>query len=148
MPDEFISEGIVNGFRDKDIVNKRVLLARAAVVRPELAIGLSNLGAYVDEVPLYNTVTDTDVDSMGRKMLVDGEIDVTTFTSSSTVNNLASALNNDIRYVNDTTIACIGPVTAAAAADLDLQVDIVAEEHTIPGLVKSIIEHFERDRKV
>lgn len=148
MPDEFISEGIVDGFKDKDIANKRVLLPRAADVRSELSTGLKKLGAYVDEIPVYNIVTPSNVDSIGRQMLIDGEIDVTTFTSSSTVNNLASFLNDGIQHVNDTIIACIGPVTAAAATDLGLRVDIVAEEHTIPGLVQAIVGYFESTRKV
>ena len=35
-------------------------------------------------------------------------------------------------------VACIGPITAASAEAAGLQVDVVASEHTIPGLVGAI----------
>jgi uroporphyrinogen-III synthase len=77
-------------------------------------------------------------------MLIDGEIDITTFTSSSTVRNLVSLLGKDWQSVNNTTVACIGPITAAAATDSGLTVDVVAREHTIPGLVQAIVERYEQ----
>ena len=43
------------------------------------------------------------------------------------------------------TIACIGPITAQTAADAGLRVDVVAREHTIPGLVAALTEHAGRD---
>jgi uroporphyrinogen-III synthase len=39
-------------------------------------------------------------------------------------------------------IACIGPVTAAAAKKYGFCVDIFQEDFTIPGLVKALIEYF------
>ena len=41
-----------------------------------------------------------------------------------------------------TTIACIGPVTAQTARELGLEPDLVAEEHTIEGLVQAILERY------
>ncbi len=38
-------------------------------------------------------------------------------------------------------IACIGPITADTARELGLRVDVVADEHTVPGLVTAIREH-------
>jgi len=105
--------------------------------------GLGRLGALVDEIPVYRTVQPQETLSRGKQMLMDGEIDVTTFTSSSTVRNLISLLDRDWQSVNNTTVACIGPVTAAAAVDSGLTVDVVAREHTIPGLVQAIIERYE-----
>ncbi len=37
-------------------------------------------------------------------------------------------------------IACIGPITAQTARELGLQVDVVAEEHTVQGLVRAMRE--------
>ena len=45
------------------------------------------------------------------------------------------------------TIACIGPVTARAAEKNGLHVAITAKEHTIPGLVSSIVEAFSTDKE-
>jgi len=144
MPEEYVSENIVKGFSDKDISSKRILLPRAEEARPELVEGLSRLGALVDEIPVYRTVLPSETLSRGKQMLKDGEIDITTFTSSSAVRNLVSLLGKDWQYVNNTTVACIGPTTAAAAVDLGLTVDVVAREHTIPGLVQAIVERYEQ----
>jgi uroporphyrinogen-III synthase len=35
-------------------------------------------------------------------------------------------------------VACIGPVTARTAARLGIRVDVVAEEHTVAGLVEAL----------
>jgi uroporphyrinogen-III synthase len=35
-------------------------------------------------------------------------------------------------------VACIGPVTAQTARDCGLAVDVVAEEHTIEGLIAAV----------
>jgi len=143
MPEEYISESIIEGFADKDISDKRILLPRAEEARPELVEGLSRLGALVDEISVYRTALPSETSSRGKQMLIDGEIDITTFTSSSTVRNLVSLLGRDWQSVNNTTVACIGPITAAAAVDLGLTVDVVAIEHTIPGLVQAIVERYE-----
>jgi uroporphyrinogen III methyltransferase/synthase len=39
-------------------------------------------------------------------------------------------------------IACIGPVTAAAAKKQGFTVHIYQEEFTIPGMVESLVAHF------
>ncbi|MEE8174687.1 MAG: uroporphyrinogen-III synthase, partial [Dehalococcoidia bacterium] len=49
--------------------------------------------------------------------------------------------------LNETTIACIGPVTAATAAELGLKVDIAAREHTIPGLVAAIVKGLDKPQE-
>ena len=80
-------------------------------------------------------------------MLLAGEIDIVTFASSSTVTNLLSLIGGEQEVLERVTVACIGPVTAATAAKAGLKVDIVAHEHTIPGLVEALEEYFQRDRK-
>jgi uroporphyrinogen III methyltransferase/synthase len=74
-------------------------------------------------------------------MLSAGEIDIITFTSSSTVKNFAALLDGyDLSQLPaSVTIACIGPVTADTARELGLKVDIVADEYTIPGLVEALV---------
>ena len=73
-------------------------------------------------------------------------MDAVTFTSSSTVTNLAKLLGGDIEPINRTVVACIGPITAATARDLGIRVDVVAKRQTVEGLVGSLIDHFEGER--
>ena len=75
-------------------------------------------------------------------MLLDGEIDIVTFTSSSTVANLISMLGDDWQVIKRTRTACIGPITAATAREAGLEVDITAQEQTIAGLVAAIEEAY------
>jgi uroporphyrinogen III methyltransferase/synthase len=144
VPDSFVSEAVVDGLRGYGIDGRRVLLPRADLAREALASGLSSLGAAVHEVAAYHTVTPEDAGARLREILTEG-IDVATFTSSSTVKNLAQLLDGDLGLLSGVTIACIGPITAAGARELGLNVDIVASEYTVEGLVDALEAHFARD---
>jgi uroporphyrinogen-III synthase len=67
--------------------------------------------------------------------------DVVTFTSSSTVTRFLEVAGAD-RVPS--TVACIGPITAATARDAGLAVDVEADEHTVPGLVAALVAHVAR----
>ncbi|HEX9674557.1 MAG TPA: uroporphyrinogen-III synthase, partial [Anaerolineales bacterium] len=42
-------------------------------------------------------------------------------------------------------LACIGPITAAAARREGLRADIVASRYTAEGLVEALISHFQQE---
>ena len=142
IPPEYTTKGIIEGFRQYDVSGKRILLPRAELAGSELVQELTRLGAEVDQVAIYRTVLPSDDPSRIKHMLLAREFDITTFTSSSTVRNLISLLGDEWPVLNRTTIACIGPVTAATATEAGLKVDILPEEHTIPGLVRAIAERY------
>jgi uroporphyrinogen III methyltransferase/synthase len=49
--------------------------------------------------------------------------------------------NRDIgRFTKKPIIACIGPIAARAAQESGMEVDIIAKEYTIDGLVAAIKE--------
>jgi hypothetical protein len=77
-------------------------------------------------------------------MLEQKEIQVVTFTSSSTVQNFVEMLKaaDLVELLRGSTVACIGPVTADTAKSLGLKVDVVAGEYTIEGLVNSILHYY------
>jgi uroporphyrinogen III methyltransferase/synthase len=102
---------------------------------------LNELGANASRVPIYNTSRPKNVESKAKRAIQSG-LDLITFTSSSTVENLLDILSDDRQYLNKTPIACIGPITAKTAADLGLEVDVIASTHTVNGLVDSITEYF------
>ncbi len=80
-------------------------------------------------------------------MLLEHRLDVVTFTSPSAVRNFVRALGAEpaADLLHATAVACIGPVTAEAAAQYDIRTDIMPAEYTIPGLVHAIVEHFRHD---
>ncbi|MEW6034850.1 MAG: uroporphyrinogen-III C-methyltransferase, partial [Chloroflexota bacterium] len=150
VPRRFVVEGILEDINPADVGDKRVLLPRADIARPELARGLERLGARVDGVVVYRTVPargGNESRQVGMRMLREGAIDMVTFTSSSTVRNLVELLGDSIRYLDGVLVACIGPVTADTARELRVRVDIVAGEHTITGLVQALVAHISSIRK-
>ncbi|MGH2543738.1 MAG: uroporphyrinogen-III synthase, partial [Ardenticatenaceae bacterium] len=91
VPDSFVAEEVVEGFRRRGIASGRVLLPRADIARKALRDGLIALGMAVDEVPVYHTVAPSNLNEQASLLLSQG-IDIVTFTSSSTVKNLVDAL--------------------------------------------------------
>ena len=147
LPPVYTSQGFLAGLNGQNIAGCRFLLPRADIATRELADGITRLGAEVHEVTAYRTVPATEAISRGKQMLMSGEIDIITFASSSTVTNLLSLISGEEEMLERVTVACIGPVTAATAAKAGLKVDIVAQEHTIPGLVEAMELYFQGDRK-
>ncbi|GBE58274.1 uroporphyrinogen-III C-methyltransferase [bacterium BMS3Abin01] len=141
VPPEYRAESVIEGMLQLGVEGRRVLIPRAKEARQILPEKLAAAGARVEVVPAYETVLDdTGADEM-RDMLSAGEIDIITFTSSSTVKNFVTLLDGfDLSGLPaSVTIACIGPVTAGTARDLGLRVDMVAGEYTIPGLVETLV---------
>lgn len=141
---DFSSDGLIDALRGANLAGARILLPRSTGGSPALVSGLRALGAVVDEVPLYEPRPPASTDSAALAQLRRGEIDIVTFASSSSVRNLASLLNNDLAALSRTTIACIGPVTAATARELGLDVAVQPSEHTIPALVEALKEYVAR----
>ncbi len=142
MPTEYTSEAILSGFSERNVKGCRILLPRADIAPKDLVKGLAGLGAEPVEITAYLTISPADGAEKAKQMLLDGEIDMITFASSSTVTNLIKLLGNDWQAAQEAKIACIGPVTATTAKDAGLTVDIVAKEQTIPGLVIAIENYY------
>jgi len=67
-----------------------------------------------------------------------------TFTSSSTARNFAELFSDDERraLLAGVTVASIGPITAATAAEYGLLTDVMPSEYTIPALTRALVEYF------
>lgn len=113
----------------------RVLLARSADGDPALADALRAAGAEVSDAAVYG-VAAAGGDAAVLADLAAGRIDVVTFTSPSTVRGLAELAGTEA--LRGARIACIGPVTAAAARKAGLEVDVEAAVHTAEGLVEAL----------
>lgn len=139
VPSRFVAEQVAAEFPEP-LSGKRVLLPRARVARELLPELWRRDGARVDVVPVYESVLDeTGADGL-REQITDGEVDVVTFTASSTVEGFLARFGNlDLSAL---TVACIGPITAATAQKAGLRVDVVANEYTVAGLVAALEAHF------
>lgn len=144
MPEEFRAEAIIDALKDDVTPGEKVLLPRADLARPILVEALTQMGLEVNEVVAYQTVLASEDQFLLMEKIKAGEVHVVTFTSSSTVKNFMTLINDDKRLLEGMTVACIGPVTAETAEKMGIKVDIVAEEYTIDGLVNAIVQYFKQ----
>jgi uroporphyrinogen III methyltransferase/synthase len=144
VPKQYQAEGILEALIPENVHGKRILIPRAAKARDILPETLRQWGARVDVVEAYQTVLpQADVSALCR-LLRDGVIDMITFTSSSTAINFAAMLHDQdlSRLLSKAVVACIGPITRKTVEDLGMRSEIVSEEFTIPGLIKTIVDYF------
>jgi uroporphyrinogen III methyltransferase/synthase len=147
VPKEHVGEEvarIVLQAHDGDLSGVRVLLPRAKVAREALPETLRDAGAEVDVVAAYRNVPPAgDEAERIRRLLGEGEVDVVTFTASSTVQNLCEVLGDDAgALLAPLTLASIGPITTATAERLGLSIAVTASEYTNAGLVDALRDHF------
>ena len=144
VPSRFLSENIAAGL--DGLQGKRVLLPRADIASKKLPLLLRDKGASVDEVVAYRTVLPRELTRDRLKSVLKTGVDVIIFTSPSTVRNFANALGHAsvTKDLSNVRIACIGPVTAEAARQLGMAVDVVANPHTIDALVEVIVNDIRR----
>jgi uroporphyrinogen III methyltransferase/synthase len=134
VPERSIAEALVEALSGMDLSGKRVLIARASEARDVLPDALTERGAEVDVVALYDTVAEPLTDEQRHAA---ARADYLTFTSSSTVRNFvetAGGVSDGARVVS------IGPVTSATAKELGLTVHVEATQHDIDGLVQALLE--------
>ena len=123
-----------------------ILLPRAAIGRDYLPKALEDAGARVDVVPAYRTVVPADLDRGKLSAMLAGSADCIAFTSSSTVKNLALLFDtHDLNQIlAGVTIACIGDVTAATAAEYGLTVDVVPSLSTTAALAEAVADYYSK----
>jgi uroporphyrinogen III methyltransferase/synthase len=150
VPGEFRAEAVVSALGEAaDVRGLSVLLPRADIGREVIADELRKQGADVTEVVAYRTVV-AEAEREGEpdiyRMLLDRRIDVVTFTSASAVRNFVKVVGAEpaADLLRTTVVACIGPVTAEAAALSHIETTVVPAHYTVPALVDAIVEHFER----
>lgn len=148
MPGDGHPEAVVRALAARQpLEGVRFLLPRADVGREVLAAELRKAGADVTDVTAYRLVL-SEPERVGEpdiyRMLLEGEVDMVTFTSASTVRNFVAIIGHDQAQdlLSHTIVACIGPVTAEAAAQLGIETQIMPAEYTIPSLVDAIVEHY------
>lgn len=143
MPEEAIASKIAEAMNKYESVeNLKICLLRAQVANPELPKELEALGAIVDDIAIYKTVPETEDISGSAARLMDGGADWITFTSASTVEHFHARfdLPKLVKQSPQLRLASIGPETSKAIRALKLEPTVEAKEHTIDGLVASLLK--------
>jgi uroporphyrinogen III methyltransferase/synthase len=142
QPRDFTSEALGAAFAPDEVQGKRFCLPRGNLAEPGLAAHLRRLGGEVDEWTIYHTTPPT-AEVEGRndpraRFRAEGAHWIT-FASASAAEGW-----NRLGLVPDAgqpvpKIASIGPVTSRAVAALGGTVDVEAAEHTISGLLTTLL---------
>ncbi len=146
VPHEYRAEAVVAYFEDQEIGGEKILLPRAAEAREILPEKLRQMGAHVDVVPAYKTIKPHGDISFVKELLKTGQVDMVTFTSSSTVRNFADMFKGEEKalreWLDRVAVACIGPITAKTAWGRGFAVHVMPSEYTIEGLTQKILDYF------
>ncbi|MDP6509148.1 MAG: uroporphyrinogen-III C-methyltransferase [Chloroflexota bacterium] len=143
VPEEFVSESVVDGLLAELDADDRVLVFGAEGGRTVIRDRLNNAGFEVTRLDAYRTVPTAPTMPEVQSAL-DEVPDWAVFTSPSAVHSLFDSLDRAGLALPETTrVAVIGPITAAAAAERDLAVAAVAEPHTYAGLVSALVAESE-----
>ena len=147
LPDDFTGEGLAAALEAEGVAGQEILLPRALKAREVVPERLRAAGAVVTVAPVYQNVRPSGHDAELKAKLEAGEVDMVTFTSSSTVNNFVMMLGvadsaELAGLMQGVEIAAIGPITAKAVVKHGLKVDVQPETYTIPAMVEAIVNHY------
>lgn len=144
VPADYKAEGVVEEFSRLDLHNLRVLYPRADKARDIIPRELQRLGAHVDSPVAYRNIFPERLPPETLFALEKRSVDCITFTSSSTVVNLAAMLGEEMMLdmLKGVVVASIGPITSKSCRELGLKVDIEPAEHTLEALTEALETHF------
>jgi uroporphyrinogen III methyltransferase / synthase len=146
VPDTFQAEGLLAVLEPKLLGGTRILLARAEQARDVLPDGLTDFGVKLDVVPVYRALPPAAVPPEAVTLLDSGQVDILTFTSSSTVHNFAGLIGKEHfqKLAAGATVASIGPITTATLKEYGVTPQIEPGAFTIPALAAAIADYFEK----
>ena len=146
VPSEYRAEAVIEAFKGQNIRDLKILLPRASKAREILPDELKKMGACLNIVDTYRTIRPDSKEDMVNQMLEAGEIDMITFTSSSTVTNFMGMFEDKTDQVKtllkDVDLASIGPITSETAKKLGLDINVEPEDSTIDALIEAIVRHY------
>ncbi len=140
------SRGLAIVTEMENLKGSRVLLPCAKIAPNDFPTALHKKGAVVHTIPIYDTVKTA---GNGReeleKKILNGEIDMVTFTSSSTVTNFVGMFDSNPMdmLLNKVKIAVIGPSTAEIVKQFGLGVDVMPNEASVEALAQEIVRFYD-----
>ncbi|MFJ7727127.1 uroporphyrinogen-III synthase [Neobacillus sp. NPDC097160] len=146
VPSAYVAESFVEEFLPLIDRGTRVLLPKGNLAREYIASALTEAGAVVDEVVIYETYMPEESRVKLFQMLADHQLDILTFTSPSTVDHLMDVVreNGLVQQLRHCVIGCIGPITEKKLHDYGLAVHASPEEYTVKEMMKSLIAFLEK----
>jgi len=149
VPSAYVAEVFVAEFLPYINSSSRVLLPKGNLAREYIANALTEIGAVVDEVVIYETYMPEESRVKLARMLGGNQLDILTFTSPSTVDHLMDVVkeNGLDEQLQNCVIGCIGPVTEKKLLGYGLVVHASPEEYTVKEMIKSTIAYLENEEE-
>ncbi len=143
VPEKSASEEVVKELKSFEWKDKSILIPASNIARTVIQEGLISLGATVTQVTAYNNKMPDNISKEAIRILNHG-VDVITFASSSTVDNLVDILGDDKKLIDFSFNLSIGPTTSKTAEARGIKISLQAEQPSIDGMVDSLLKHYNR----
>lgn len=140
IPESYVAEALLPYFAK--LPPAKVAILRAEKAREVLPEALAKSGHQVEVISLYHTDYVEAENSETLDALLAGQVNLVTFTSSSTAEGFARVIAGSQVKPQSVPGASIGPVTTRTCRDIGFNLLVEATEFTIPGLVSAMCRHF------
>jgi len=145
IPEKFTAQDLAISFKPSELKDKKILFPCALGANEELPLKLTEKGAIVDIVRIYQTVRSKYFDLAKLKSIFANNIDVyLTFSSPSSVKYFHEIIAENKLFLPLVKIVCIGPSTAKKARDLFAQNILEANQQSTKGILEIIIEDIKK----
>ncbi len=149
VPTKYSSEGLLESFQDESLKGKKIRIPRTSNATPILADELRKRGAEVEEIYVYESglPEDEKLKSQFYLDLTSGKINALVFGSGLSARNIFKMLAEkapmeQIRSLikGKVTIVAIGPTTAEALEELQIEVDVVPEDYLFEKALSALAQ--------
>lgn len=145
IPDEFSARGLIDKFSEYDLAGKKILIPGSSLSSGELNMGLSEQGAEVYSVPVYDVVAN-DISNLKNvhKKIQKKHPNIFVFTSPSSFDGFLKIMNvaHPDKYFGTSIICSIGSTTESAIREKGISVHIVPEISSLHGVSEAIIKYY------
>lgn len=151
VPQKYSGEGLLEALKDIDLVGKRIRMARTSNAPQMLSQALKARGANVEEIYVYESGLPVDEAMKTRfyEDLVGGRIDALLFGSGLSAKNIFKMLTEKTSmerlrrfFKEKVTVVAIGPTTAEALRELEVNVDVVPEDYLFDNALDALSKYW------
>ncbi len=156
VPLKYTSEGIAEGMQPLNVLNKKVAIPRTSAANSILKEKLTEMGASVKEVYVYESGLPVE-NELKKRFLLDlslGKIHAIVFGSGLCAKNLFEMLRDVVPPEKlatllgcKATVVAIGPVTARTLIDLGAKVDVMPEMYTFEDALTTLAQFWQMQLK-
>ncbi len=152
VPTAYTSEGVVESLGQCNLAGKSVVVPRTSAANPILREKLTERGAKVQEVYVYESKLPADegIKNQFIEDLTAGKIDAIVFGSGLCAKNLFEMLKETVTpqkladlLNSKVCVAAIGPVTAKALAELHVTVNVMPKKHTFGDALTELAQFWQ-----